>query len=468
MHRAPWIVPSVAAVSLFIVCGVSAQTQAPAPPPPSPADREPARPAPVPTRPPGPGTPLPAPPDKEKAEEPETPPAERAPERPRVPEELLYSRTPSFVGPDLFNPPAQQGWISIAPSLTLSAEYNDNVFFSERSRRSDVILSATPGVTLSMQKPSYRLLAGYNISGQIFLDNNELNDFGKEQQLFVDYYYQISPTLTFTLDDRFLYSRGTNELTSGGTSVGFTESWRNTLTPGLRWQVTPSTGVGLSGSYTTIRFPQSDSGNSDTYRVDLGLDHRLTQRLTGNIGIGAAYIDSEDDPPIWTYTPYLGGSYVITPTLTVSATAGPTLSLRRGELRVTPFARAALTKTFKYGTALLAYDRAVTAETVGVSDRQAIYGSVDFLTLLRELRLGVTGRYSTVDTDVSRSSTSQDSLTTLTMTLQATYQLARGFSLIGAYTFYKQTTERTAGRDEDIDQNRVFFGVQYAYPITIY
>jgi hypothetical protein len=410
---------------------------------------------------------VPTPPGKQ--EEPETPtPVEREPERPRVPEQLLQTRTPSFVGPDLFNPPAHQGWISVTPSLTLSSEYNDNIFFDSRRRRSDVILAATPGVTLSMQRPNYRLNAGYNISGQIYLDNNEFSDFGKEQQFFADYYYRIAPNLTFTLDDRFQYTRGTNSLTSGGTSVGFDEAWTNTLTPGLRWQLTPSTGLGLSGSYTTLRFPNEDSSNSDTYRVAAGLDHRLTARLTGSAGVSVAYLDSEDDPPIWTYTPYIGASYDLTPTIRIWANAGPLFSLRRGDLTVTPSAAGGLTQTFKFGTLTVAYDRAVTAETVGVSDRQAIYGTLDVTTLLRNLRLSFTPRYSIIDRDVSRSSSSEDSIKTLTLTLQGTYQLARGFSLIGSYTFYQETTDRSAGRDTDVDQNRVFFGVQYAYPVNIY
>jgi len=38
--------------------------------------------------------------------------------------------------------------------------------------------------------------------------------------------------------------------------------------------------------------------------------------------------------------------------------------------------------------------------------------------------------------------------------------------VIGSYTFFHQTFDRS--RNADIDQNRVFFGLQYAYPISIY
>jgi hypothetical protein len=109
------------------------------------------------------------------------------------------------------------------------------------------------------------------------------------------------------------------------------------------------------------------------------------------------------------------------------------------------------------------------AETVGTSDRQAIYGSLGVSTLVRGLLLEFTPRYTIVDQDRTLTTRpSHDTIKTLTLRVNATYQLARNISLIGSYTFYQQTTERSRGSDEDIDQNRVFFGVQYAFPITIY
>jgi hypothetical protein len=38
--------------------------------------------------------------------------------------------------------------------------------------------------------------------------------------------------------------------------------------------------------------------------------------------------------------------------------------------------------------------------------------------------------------------------------------------MIGAYTFFHQTDDRRG--IGDIDQNRVFLGVQYAFPINFY
>src|SRR5688500_5436438 len=78
-------------------------------------------PPPAPPPPPGRTTLAPSPPDSEEA--PTAPPQPDAvSHHQRAPEELIPSRVPTFVGPDLFQPPAHQGWITIAPSFTLSAE----------------------------------------------------------------------------------------------------------------------------------------------------------------------------------------------------------------------------------------------------------------------------------------------------------------------------------------------------------
>ena len=54
----------------------------------------------------------------------------------------------------------------------------------------------------------------------------------------------------------------------------------------------------------------------------------------------------------------------------------------------------------------------------------------------------------------------------MTLNLRAVYNLGRNFSLVGSYTFFHQTEDRAGSGD--FDQNRVFFGVQYAFPINFY
>ena len=57
------------------------------------------------------------------------------------------------------------------------------------------------------------------------------------------------------------------------------------------------------------------------------------------------------------------------------------------------------------------------------------------------------------------------------MALQATYRVTPWISLIGGYQFFRQRSDGTEVARigtfiaTDADQNRVFFGVQFGYPI---
>jgi hypothetical protein len=390
-----------------------------------------------------------------------------------VPEESLPAREPTllgpsvFIGPDLFNPPAQQGWLSITPSFTLSGEFNDNVFLSS-SKTSDFSIGFTPGVTVGIQRPRYRLLAGYNVSGQVFLNESDLNGFGNQQQFFADLAYHIAPGLSFAVSDQFVMDRESNAVSTSGVSAGRRDAWRNTITPRLRWQATPSTGLGLFASYTVVRYDDSaETGrrgrDTDTYRMGFDIDHRFTARLTGTLGLNAAYLDVQDQSAARTYTLSPGLIYDVTQTLRASLSAGPTLIDRDGDQEISPFVSATIVKTFQFGSLRISYTRAVTAETVGVAERQTISGALTVPTLLRGLRLSFVPQYSIIDQDLGGQD--GDQLKILTMNLRGIYQIARNISLIGSYTFYQETTDR---RNDDIDQNRVFLGIQYAFPINIY
>ena len=469
MHAGRWAVLGIIAVSVFGFAAVpEAQQQGPTDTTPLPAPPS------TPPRPPAPVGPTPGqPPSKEAEEEREAiPRPERPAELPRVPEEVVPGGPTGrgsrvFVGPDLLNPPAHQGWITLTPSFTLSGEYNDNIFLS-RDKQSDAIFGLTPALTLTMQRPNYRIAAGYNTTGQIFLDHSDLNNFGNEQRFFADVFYQATPRMTFSLTDQFVYSEQTNTLTAGSISVGRTAGWRNTLTPRVDFQLTQSTGLNAYASHTILRFDDNRSGelDSDTYRVGVGVGHRLTPRLTTGLGFSVAYVDIQDEAPAWTYTPTIGFGYDFTPTLRGSLSGGPSIVTRSGDTTVTPAISADLTQTFKWGFLRAGYDRAVSAETIGISDRHTIFASLGVLSLLRGLQVELTPRYTIVDTDIGNNRGVDETVQTATLTLQATYQIVRNISAIASYTFFRQTTDRRGVGD--VDQNVVFLGLRYAYPITIY
>jgi hypothetical protein len=419
-------------------------------------------------QPPPPTTPVPPPeppprPIAPELEPPVAPPPEARPTP--VPEDPVLTPTPgvappTFVGPDLFNPPAHRGWITLTPSITVFGAYSDNLFLTGRSTETEDFLGGfIPGLTLSMQRPEYRLLAGYNFSAEYYQDQTELNEAFKRQQGFLDAFYRATPRLTLRLSDRFFMGRDAINLTSGGIAAGLSDSWRNTVTPGLRYQATPLTALDFTASYSILRFDENGT-DSDTYRARVGAEHQFTRRFVGRANMEVAYLDAEDEPAATTYTPTIGFDYLFTPTLRGVISGGPSLIVREGEPdRITPAGRAALEQVFRTGSFLIGYERAVSAETVGIRDRQIAFAALRFTTLLRGLDLGITPRYSRTDRDIEGG---KEKIEALSVNVGFSYQLAPSIALIASYTFFAQREDNV----EDIDQNRAFLGLQYAYPIN--
>ena len=417
---------------------------------------------------PGPGEPRPAP-----AEEPAPPPTEiPAAERPvPIPEDLVPAESfgvtvPRITlgGPDLFYPPAPRGRLQITPSLTLSGEFNDNVGARETGRRSDFIGALSPGITLTAQQPQYRIFAGYNTSAEFYARDSDRNEIGKRHRLFGDVFYRSSPRLTFTVTERFIFDRNTDLVTASGVSTGRRDAYRNTITPGLRYQATPLTALRMNASYTLLRFDESEdvvSGaeDSDTYRVSLGAERVFTPRLLGTADFGFAYFNIEDEPEAYTYTPRVGLEYQITQTMRGRISAGPNILQQDGDVEVLPAVTVGLEKAYRWGRVLAGYDRAITADGIGITDRHSVLGIVSVRTLARGLVVEFTPRYTMAE--VQRDSDRE--VQALSLNLRAVYRIARGFSLVGSYTFFHQTSDRGF---IEYDQNRVFLGLQYAYPIS--
>jgi hypothetical protein len=368
------------------------------------------------------------------------------------------------VGPDLFNPPAHRGWITLTPSITIFGAYDDNLFRESGDQEVDDLYGGfIPGFTLSMQRPEYRLLAGYNFTAEYYRNETDLNETFARQEAFLDAFYSVGPRLTLRLGDRFIYDRDTDLITAGGISAGRRESWRNTVTPRFRYQATPTTALDLTASYTILRFTEDvgdDAQDSDTYRAALGVERQFTRRFLARADMDVAYLDVEDEPAVTTYTPRIGFEYQFTPTLRGALSGGPSLFVREGEEnRITPAVRAVLDQAFKTGSLLVGYERIVTAETIGITDRQIAFASLRLSGLLRGFALTITPRYTHADEEIEGDGRLVD---TFSVNVGATYQIARSIALIASYTFFAQREDDV----EDIDQNGLFLGLQYAYPIN--
>lgn len=375
---------------------------------------------------------------------------------------------PPFVGPDLFNAPLAQGPLILTPAITIAEEWNDNIFQDNDNKESDFITQFTPSLRLDVRQPGLQVAAGYSFTAEIYAKNTERSNALNSQTLFADLVYQATQRLTLTLTDALRYDRNSSSASVEGISSGRQETWSNVFSPGLRYQVTPRLGWGLYGAYELQRYQSAESQDSDIYRVGTGLEYAVTPRFSVSGGYDFAYLDIDGEPTSYTHTPRVGFSYQITPALSAAVSGGPSFLVSDGDTSVSPAVTASLTQTQRWGAMGVAYDRAIRTSggLGGPSDTQSFTGYVTVSTLARGFSLGFSPRYTISKTeDVARRSSD---VKALTLNLNASYQIARYIALVGAYTFFNQRSDGGNGTaaGNDVDQNRVFLGLQFGYPIT--
>src|SRR5207253_2456278 len=138
-----------------------------------------------------------------------------------------------------------------------------------------------------LNRPTYQVSSGYTFTAELYERERGFNDALSRQNFLFSGSFQTTPRLRLTVLDSFALDRNTNRVASQAFASGRQESWSNTFTPGMAWQITPRTTWTVSATYGVLRFVGTGlgSGNvdSDTYGLQSYLGHVLTPRLTGTI-----------------------------------------------------------------------------------------------------------------------------------------------------------------------------------------
>ena len=366
--------------------------------------------------------------------------------------------------------PSRRAPLTITPSLTITEEYNDNVFIDNKNKQSDFITGFTPGIALTFERPTYRLTAAYNFTAELFARETSESHAFDRQNFLLDTAWKVDPFLTLYLTDTFIFSTDTNLISRENISSGRDRSLSNTLGGGVAYQLTEFWTLRAGASYTLERFEGNELENSNVYRFNVGADRRLSSRLSVGFGYEFGYFDIESEPKTTTHTPRVGAIWRATDTITLALSGGPSIEVTKGGgTRVTPAITASYAQRVFFGSVGLSYDRYIgTASGFGgPTDNDFVSGYVNITTLMRGLTVQFLPRFSNVQSPNS----DRIDIQSFTAALAAIYRITDFVALIGGYQFFHQRTGSTAVTNigtpvaNDADQNRVFFGVTFGYPI---
>jgi hypothetical protein len=362
----------------------------------------------------------------------------------------------------------QRGGVTLIPSLAISEEYNDNVRVDNANKEWDLITSLTPAVALFISRPSYWLSAGYSSTAELYARDSSLNTIFQVNNFILTSFWQANPSLSFVVTNAFVSNRNTNLISAQGFGTGRQESWSEEFDPSMAWRLTGATTFAASAGYLAYRFQGNGTGrDSDSYKGEVGLRHSFTERFSGIVGYKFTFIDLRTEDDSTTHEPRIGLSYRFTPTLTASAIGGPSITLIGNNTFVSPGGTAGIFQAFRFGSAGLQYtsEVAVAGGFGGTNNTQTISGTLLVNTLYPGLIVTFGPEYSIGKSITSAQGQNVD-VRSLTVTLGASYRLARYANIFAGYTFYQQHTGSSSTIQLDADQNRVRVGVQFGYPIN--
>jgi len=325
---------------------------------------------------------------------------------------------------------------TLGVSLSLSEEYNDNIFLEHSDRKSDFITYLSPGLDFSLKSINSELRLGYSPAFSYYSSHNELNSTA--HRFTANGIFKLSERLSFTLTDTFVKSSELRDIRTVPDIGPITERIERTLhTIGgsISHSLRDNLSCTLGASYSDAKEPGFSEVKS--YSGNMGLNYRRSERTT--LSANARYVKYDynlaSDATGQDYT--LGVTYRITPTLTVRATGGATnTKIEDTGGSDTGFVGGVdFTKTFEKGEAALSYRQSVIA---GVENAEPLRTQTASLSLRRpitnKIAAAVSASYSKFES-VKRTNVDTDEISfgaDLTYNLRPWAGLALSYSYVNS------------------------------------
>ena len=258
-------------------------------------------------------------------------------------------------------------------SLSLSEEYNDNIYLSHTDRIDDFITYIKPGIGLSIKSVTSELKLSYSPTFSYYKSNEDLNE--TSHSFMANGNFTLSNRLSLTLMDNFVKSSEISDIIAipdVGPITKRSELTYNIVSGNISYRLSENLTYRLGAFYFYTDYKEPGFTEVKAYSGNMGLDYRLSENTT--LSANAAYTKydyrPESDATEQAYT--LGVSYKLTPTFTIGLTGGATITKIEdtGKSDTGFIGGVTLTKKFEKGQAVLSYMQSVIAGTqTGVPTR---------------------------------------------------------------------------------------------------
>ena len=390
-----------------------------------------------------------------------------------------------FVAALLLCTVCRAGWadpLTLTPSLSLSEQYNDNVFFDDRGV-DDFVTSIHEGLSLSYQRPRLSLSLSTGNSSQLYARQTQENSATGAQYGTLTAASQPSERLSLSLSDTMTrVDRTRNSAAPGSAPI---PPGTEQPPPEAQASVLLSRGSALTnsffGSASYLLAPRwtggvtysnslsdfSDPGGSDiTNRTGLSLGYAW--RPTTSISAFYSYsrFDTQNFPHTQSHNPGLGFSHQFDPTWSLSASSGvyvrsPLASGRGVPTEVGPTFNVTATKLFARGSAFGGAAQQITTSGGVAGASTTLSAFLGYQTqLLEKVSGSLNGTYGHFDTD----QTTYEFVTASAALSVSFWRYFRG-GLSYSYRWRDSTQATTTTTAGVVDGNLVQLYVSASYPV---
>lgn len=369
----------------------------------------------------------------------------------------------------------------LTPHLSVSEQYNDNVFFDDR-KVDDFVTSIAPGATLRYDRALLSVGLSGSTSAQFFARQPSNDRIAGTQSGVLDAYYEASPRLSLQLADGVTRVNQTrtdsgqatapppdsNDPGQVATLLPRGDALSNFFTMGTGYQLTPrwSTSASYRNSYSNFSNP---NGQDVAHGAALSLGYALRANLSTSLSYGYSYFDLNEDPPSTTesHSINVGGGYQYDPYWSASVSAGVFVNrpLRSSGGSISdsigPLFNVSLTRATERGSISVGAAQTITtsAGVAGVSQTRGVFGQYQ-MQLTERLSGQVGVHYSHFDTDTTQ-------FQVLQVSAGLSMPLGRYFSAGLTYSYrFRDSSRATASLQKgSVDGNVVSISVTASYPL---
>lgn len=355
--------------------------------------------------------------------------------------------------------------VTLVPSLRISGEYDDNVFFNSTDEVDDYLTIISPGLTFDYATELLNLQSLIVVDFLRYFDETELDT--ENQRYDLNGRYQLASK--WNIAGNFSYIKDTtleSELEETGIVHLREDRKRYNAGGGLSYQMTELTDLNFNYTHTVTRYDSEDNVDYDYDNFSLLCNRKLKNQLDVlTVRTNYSIFDSDEEKTN-NYELLLGWFHKFSETLDLNASAGPRYTRqnfnddREDEDSWGTTVDISLNKRGETSSATIGYSRRIWNNADGdLVETDRIYARAK-QRIIGRLGVGfVAGLYFTSQEDDS----DNDDTRYYILNPSLYYMLTENHSIELAYS-YQNELEESRPKDLESERNRIWIAFHFNFP----